>query len=54
MKENSEFSNRRKNILGAAWLWLGVLVIALALPLASPAQDTGYISGTVSDKSGAG
>ncbi len=53
MKENSEFSNRRKNILGAAWLWLGVLVIALALPLASPAQDTGYISGTVSDKSGA-
>ena len=53
MKQNSEFSNRRKNILGAAWLWLGVLVIALALPLASPAQDTGYISGTVSDKSGA-
>jgi len=39
--------------LGAAWLWLGVLVIALALPLASPAQDTGYISGTVTDKSGA-
>ena len=53
MKENSEFSNRRKNVLGAAWLWLGVLLIALALPPASPAQDTGYISGTVSDKSGA-
>ncbi len=52
MKENSELSNRRKNILGAAWLWLGVLVLALALPLASPAQDTGYISGTVTDKSG--
>ncbi len=53
MKENSEFSNRRKNILGPAWLRLGVLLVALALPLASPAQDTGYISGTVSDKSGA-
>jgi len=34
-------------------LWLGVLMVALALPLASPAQDTGYISGTVTDKSGA-
>jgi len=53
VKENSEFSNRQKNTLGAAWLWLGVLIFALALPLASPAQDTGYISGTVSDKSGA-
>jgi len=53
VKENSELSNRRKNILGAGWLWLGVLVFALALPLASPAQDTGYISGTVTDKSGA-
>ena len=53
MKENSELSNRRKNILGAAWLWFGVLIFALALPLASPAQDTGYISGTVTDKSGA-
>ncbi len=53
MKENSEFSNHRKNILGAACLWLGVLVLALALPLASRAQDTGYISGTVTDKSGA-
>jgi len=53
VKENSEFSNRRKNILGAACLWLGVLVLALALPLASRAQDTGYISGTVTDKTGA-
>jgi len=53
MKENSELCNRRKNILGAAWLWLGVLLVALALPLASPAQDTGYISGTITDKSGA-
>jgi hypothetical protein len=34
-------------------LWLSALIVALALPLASRAQDTGYISGTVSDKSGA-
>jgi len=53
VKENSNRSNCRKNLLGAACLWLGVLVLALALPLASRAQDTGYISGTVSDKSGA-
>ena len=53
MKENSNLSNLRKNILGVAWLWLGVLLMALALPLALPAQDTGYISGTVTDKSGA-
>ncbi len=53
MKENSKLSNRRKNILGATWSWFGVLILALALPLASPAQDTGYISGTVTDKSGA-
>src|SRR6267143_3328990 len=53
VKENANFSNPRKNILGATWLWLGVLLVALALPLASRAQDTGYISGTVTDKSGA-
>src|SRR5260370_13323514 len=53
VKENSELSNRRKNILGAVCLWLGVLVLALVLPLASPAQDTRYISGNVSDKAGA-
>jgi len=53
VKENSNLSNLRKNLLGAAWLWLGVLIVALALPPASPAQDTGYISGTVTDKSGA-
>src|SRR6266478_9441368 len=53
VKENANFSNPRKNILGATWLWFGVLILALALPLASPAQDTGYISGTVTDKSGA-
>src|SRR5713226_10109577 len=52
VKELSNLPNRQKNILGAAWLWLGVLAVALALPLASPAQDTGYISGTVTDKSG--
>src|SRR6266568_5474162 len=53
VKELSNLFNRQKNILGAAWLWLGVLSVALALPPASPAQDTGYISGTVTDKSGA-
>jgi len=53
VKENCGVSNRRKNILGVGCLWLGVLVVALALPLVSRAQDTGYISGTVTDKSGA-
>jgi len=51
VKENSNPSNHRKNILGAVWLWLGLLLVALALPFASRAQDTGYISGTVMDKS---
>ena len=40
-------------MLGAAWLAFVGLIIPLALPLASRAQDTGYISGTVTDKSGA-
>src|SRR5438876_10663321 len=53
VKGNSDFSNPRKNILGAAWLAFVALIIALALPHASLAQDTGYISGTVTDKSGA-
>jgi hypothetical protein len=53
VKENSNFSSLQKNILGAAWLWLGVLLVALAIPSVSRAQDTGYISGTVTDKSGA-
>src|SRR5881396_380978 len=52
VKRNSDFSNPRKNMLGAAWLAFVGLIIALALPLASHAQDTGYISGTVTDKSG--
>lgn len=34
-------------------MWLWVFVIALVLPLASRAQDTGYISGTITDKTGA-
>ena len=34
-------------------MWLRAFLLVLALPLASPAQDTGYISGTVTDKSGA-
>jgi hypothetical protein len=53
VKQKSNLSNHRTNILRAAWVWLGVLLIVLALPLASRAQDTGYISGTVTDKSGA-
>src|SRR5437899_1891549 len=52
VKQNSDFSNSRKNILGAARLAFVALIIALAVPLASRAQDTGYISGTVTDKSG--
>ena len=40
-------------MFGAAWLAFVALILALALPLASHAQDTGYISGTVTDKSGA-
>src|SRR5437899_4957816 len=53
VKGNSDFSNPRKNMLGAAWLAFVGLIIPLVLPLASRAQDTGYISGTVTDKSGA-
>jgi hypothetical protein len=34
-------------------MWLCVFVIALVLPIASRAQDTGYISGTITDKTGA-
>src|SRR5260370_33778861 len=32
---------------------LAAMLVALCLPLASRAQDTGYIGGTVTDKSGA-
>jgi hypothetical protein len=41
------------NIIAAARLWFCTLMVALVLPLASHAQDTGYIGGTVNDKSGA-
>jgi hypothetical protein len=40
-------------MLGLVWLSLCAMVVVLVLPLASRAQDTGYISGTVTDKSGA-
>src|SRR5437016_3815619 len=40
-------------MFGAAWIAFVGLILALALPLASRAQDTGEISGTVTDKSGA-
>jgi Carboxypeptidase regulatory-like domain len=43
----------QRNILAAARLWFCTFLIALVLPLASRAQDTGYISGTITDKSGA-
>src|SRR5712664_908024 len=41
------------NMLGVASLLLCAMIAVLFLPLASRAQDTGYISGTVTDKSGA-
>ena len=53
MKENHRPSKQQNSILRALPCWLCVLVVALILPLTSLAQDTGYISGTVVDKSGA-
>jgi len=50
--ENSDRLHQR-NILAAARLWFCAFIVALILPLAARAQDTGYISGTVTDKSGA-
>src|SRR5260370_38947901 len=47
VQENFELSNRRNNILGAACLWLGVLVLSLALPPAFPALRTLSLTGTV-------
>lgn len=52
MKENHRPSKQRNSVLRALPCWLCVLVAVLSLPLASRAQDTGYISGTVVDKSG--
>ena len=53
MKENHRPSEQRNIVWRALPVWLCLLVVALILPLASRAQDTGYISGTVVDKSGA-
>ena len=53
VKENHRPSKQRNSFLRALPCWVFVLVVALTLPLASRAQDTGYISGTVVDKSGA-
>src|SRR6266849_1098545 len=53
MRENSNPSNHRISLLGVASLLLCAMIGVLVLPLASRAQDTGYISGTVMDKSGA-
>lgn len=53
VKENHRPSEQRNSILRALPCWLCVLLVALILPFAARAQDTGYISGTVVDKSGA-
>jgi len=58
VKGHSHFSHARKsaNVLSKTTFALGLLcalVITLLIPCASYAQDTGYISGTVMDKSGA-
>src|SRR5215472_14968344 len=51
--ENYRPSEQRNSFLRALPFWLCVVALALALPLATRAQDTGYISGTIVDKSGA-
>src|SRR6266849_2027239 len=58
VKGHSHFSHARKsaNVLAKTASALGLLcalVITLLMPCASYSQDTGYISGTVIDKSGA-
>ena len=53
MEENHRPSKQRNSFLRVLPYWFFVLAVALILPLASRAQDTGYISGTVVDKSGA-
>src|SRR5713101_1667968 len=53
MRKKSNPSNHRINLVGVASLLLCAMLAVLVLPLASRAQDTGYISGTVTDKSGA-
>ena len=53
MTENSDRLHQCKNFVHVLRSVLWVSLIALMLPLAARAQDTGYISGTVVDKSGA-
>ena len=53
MTENFSCLQQGNRIRNVAQLRLCVFMIALMLPLAARAQDTGYISGTVVDKSGA-
>ena len=53
MKENLNPSMYRKNLRRAATLLLCAIVLALGLPLVSRAQDSGSITGTVRDTSGA-
>jgi hypothetical protein len=49
----SRFLRSLKNFAGSGpWIALA-LFVSLALPLSARAQDTGYISGTVTDKTGA-
>jgi hypothetical protein len=53
LKLNSNSSLQGKNFASGYVLLVVGLIALLMLPLASQAQDTGYISGTVMDKSGA-
>jgi hypothetical protein len=51
--ENSNLLLQRNSTIQTVRFWLCAVLLALALPLALRAQDTGYISGTITDKSGA-
>jgi len=56
VKGHSHFARKSANVLAKTASALGLLcalVITLLMPCASYSQDTGYISGTVIDKSGA-
>ena len=53
MRLNSKSSLQRKIFARAAVLCLIAICAVLSVPTALRAQDTGYISGTVTDKSGA-
>lgn len=53
MTDNSNLLHQQNRIIATALSWLCLLAVAPLLPLTARAQDTGYISGTVSDKSGA-